>query len=388
MDAQHLAPPDHQAWREGRWDEIAGPNGKAKVVAKIRVAGPEVHTVPGVPGRWSTTGTGALTVTAAPEDGVEVDGHVVDGTVEVPSGSPLAFPGGRVGVAGGSDGAYGLIVMDHEAVTRSGLRGIDAYPYDASLVFEGEYRAVPEGRRVDVGRLTSPRSTEAVSAPVDLAVTIDGVEHVLTVIEDVPGQRLVVFTDGTSGDGTPEIGRWLRLPPLDPGSRVEVDFNRATLSHHHLAPSVFTCPLPPPGNHLPQRVEAGERALVHDAVEQVDLKDKAVTYLRYLENRAWADARAMCAGTATVWHNDGKGEESIEENIAGMVARIDAIESMRYDVVRQFARPDEVLQQHVVHVATKNGVRGQVHAAVYFRFDAGLITRVEEYANFVPGREG
>ncbi|MER6949122.1 nuclear transport factor 2 family protein [Nonomuraea sp. NPDC000554] len=118
-----------------------------------------------------------------------------------------------------------------------------------------------------------------------------------------------------------------------------------------------------------------------------DLKDIAISYLRSLEQRDWATARAMCAQTATVWHNDGKGEETIEENIKGMEGQIDAIESMRYDIIRQFSQPDEVLQQHVVHVATKDGVRGQVHAAVYFRFDGDLITRIEEYANFVPAAQ-
>jgi hypothetical protein len=68
-----------------------------------------------------------------------------------------------------------------------------------------------------------------------------------------------------------------------------------------------------------------------------------------------------------------------------MKGQIDSIESMRYDVVRQFSRPGEVLQQHVVNVATTQGMRGTVHAAVYFRFEDGLITRIEEYANFVPG---
>jgi limonene-1,2-epoxide hydrolase len=115
-----------------------------------------------------------------------------------------------------------------------------------------------------------------------------------------------------------------------------------------------------------------------------DLKDKAITYLRHLEKADWAGARAMCSDTATVWHNDGKGDETIEENITGMEGQIDAIESMRYDIIRQFSQPNEVLQQHVVNVATKNGMRGQVHAAVYFRFEGGLITRIEEYANFVP----
>ncbi|MBP2340646.1 uncharacterized protein (DUF1684 family) [Saccharothrix coeruleofusca] len=254
-------PAEHEAWRRSRWEEIAGPNGKAKVVANGRVAGREPRTVAGVPGRWSVTEAGALTVTATAGDGLRVNGEVVDGTVEVPSGSSLELPEGRAGFAGGADGFYGLVVMDPLALERSGLSGVDAYPYDPAWVFEGRYRAAPEGRRVEVGRLTSPRSTEAVLAPVDLVVTIDGTEHVLTVLEDMPGQRLVVFTDETSGDGTPEIGRWLVLPPLDPGSAVTVDFNRATLSHHHLSPTVFTCPLAPAGNHLPMRVEAGERAL-------------------------------------------------------------------------------------------------------------------------------
>jgi uncharacterized protein (DUF1684 family) len=169
-----------------------------------------------------------------------------------------------VGFAGGSDGTYGLIVMDHEAVARSGLSGIDTYPHDPAWVLEGEYRAAPDGRRIDVGRLTAPRSTEAILAPVDLAVTIDGTEYVLAVLEDMPGQRLVIFTDETNGTETPDIGRWLVLPLLEPGSTLTVDFNQATLSHHHLVPAVFTCPLSPPGNHLPLRIEAGERALVYD----------------------------------------------------------------------------------------------------------------------------
>ena len=113
----------------------------------------------------------------------------------------------------------------------------------------------------------SPRTTNAVNAPVDLAVTINGTEHLLHVIETMPGQRLVVFTDETNGNGTTKIGRWLLLPLQEPGSTVAVDFNLAILSQHHVSPAVFTCPTEPAGNHLPMRVEAGERALIyrHDA---------------------------------------------------------------------------------------------------------------------------
>jgi hypothetical protein len=118
-----------------------------------------------------------------------------------------------------------------------------------------------------------------------------------------------------------------------------------------------------------------------------DLADKVTSYLRHLENRDWVGARAMCTETATVWHNDGKGEQTIDENVAGMAGQVASIESMHYDITRQFSRPGEILQQHAVKVATKDGTRGEVHAAAYFRFVDGLIDRIEEYASFLPAPE-
>lgn len=267
MTTQQI-PADHEAWRQGRWEEIAGANGKAKVAANAKITTPGPHTLAGIPGEWRTTESGDLTVTAKATDGVRVAGSLIDGTSPVPSGSPLEFPDNRVGFAGGEDGSYGLVVMDQDRLQRSGLTGIETFPYNPAWIFEGQYRAAPEGRRIEVGRLTSPRSTEAILAPVDLAVTIDGTEYVLAVLQDFPGQRLVIFTDETNGESTPAIGRWLVMPLLEPGSTVTVDFNKATLSHHHLNPEVFVCPLSPPGNHLPMRVEAGERALIHTATHQ------------------------------------------------------------------------------------------------------------------------
>jgi uncharacterized protein len=256
-------PAEYRAWRKARWQDIAGPNGKAMVVANGKVAGPDTHVIPGIPGRWSTTAAGALTVTAVAEDGVKVNGVAAGGTVEVPAGSSLEFLGGRVGFAGGANGAYALVVMDPEALPRSGLSGIDTFPYDPAWVLEGEYRPAPAGRRIEVGRLTAPRTTEAIPAPVDLAVTIDGTEYVLSVLEDSPGRRLGIFTDETSGTETPEIGRWLVLPQRAPGKTFTVDFNQTTLSYHHVRPAIFHCPLSPPGNHLPVRIDAGERAYLY-----------------------------------------------------------------------------------------------------------------------------
>lgn len=256
-------PAEYEAWRQSRWEEVAGPQGKARVVATAKITGPGPQLLPRIPGEWRTTPAGALTVTAGPEDCVVIGGRPVDGTVEVPSGGSVEFPGNRVGFTGGADGSYGLVVMDRGRPERTGITGIATFPYDPAWVFEGRYRPAPEGRRIEVGRLTSPPSTEAILAPVDLVVTVHGTEYVLAVLQDFPGQRLAIFTDETNGDSTPDIGRWLVLPLLEPGSKLTVDFNQATLSHHHLNPAVFVCPLSPPGNHLPMPVPAGERALIH-----------------------------------------------------------------------------------------------------------------------------
>lgn len=118
------------------------------------------------------------------------------------------------------------------------------------------------------------------------------------------------------------------------------------------------------------------------------LRQKAVVYLRHIENGEFSQARAMCTGTATVWHNDGKGEQTIDENVAFMERLIGTFTSVHYDIVRQFSDENAVLQQHVVEVTPLEGMGGQVLAAVYFQFDGELISRIEEYANFVPHSEG
>lgn len=57
---------------------------------------------------------------------------------------------------------------------------------------------------------------------------------------------------------------------------------------------------------------------------------------------------------------------------------------MRYAITRQFSQSNEVLQHHVANVAPRDGMRGQGHVPCTFASNGGLMTRIEEYANFVP----
>lgn len=251
------SPHDHEAWKQARWAEIAGPQGLAGVVLmeKITTAG---QVLGGVPGKWNPHTADGLTLSAGRADGVTVDGQQVDGTVVISSESEIIFPGARIGSVGGGDGVYGLRIWDPDAPTISRLRAIAAYPFDPNWVIDAEYRPAPTERVVAVQRVTTPPSEDEVRAPGDLMFEIAGHQHTLQVIETFPGQRLVVFTDATSGNQTPGIGRWLILSTPEAGA-LSIDFNRVVLAHHSFSP-VFPCPLPPAGNHLPLRVEAGERA--------------------------------------------------------------------------------------------------------------------------------
>ncbi|WP_434445616.1 DUF1684 domain-containing protein [Lentzea sp. E54] len=392
-------PEEYATWRKNRWAEVSGPAGKAGTVmlAMVSHSGPAVA---GLPGRWEVSASGILTLTATAADGLSVGGRPVTGAVEVEPGSQVEFPDGRVCFVAGRDGTYGLVVWDPSTPALTRLREIAAYPYDPSWVVDAEYRPVP-GRTVEVERLTTPRSKETVPAPADLVVELGGEQHTLTVVETVPGFPLVVFTDATSGTSTPEIGRWLVLPPHE-GSTVRLDFNQVILPHHVFS-TAFPCPLPLEANHLPVVVDAGERAPLFDeggentATEPekkgqhgtMELTEKAVQYLRHLEKFDFASMRAMCTDTATVWHNDGKGEQTIDENLEQLERMSSgggggAI-TLRYDITRQFQKPNEVLQQHVLHIGMPGGSGNELHVAMYFRFENGLIDRIEEYANMGSG---
>jgi uncharacterized protein (DUF1684 family)/ketosteroid isomerase-like protein len=377
---------DYEAWRRGRWGEIAGHLGKAGVVRLATITG-SAQTVEGVPGRWDASDSDGLRFTAAGADGVSLDGRPVNGTVTLTGGSSLRLPGERTVAISGGEGIYGVTVWDPAVPSLARLREIAVFPVDPTYVVDAEYRRTP-GREVEIERLTDPPTTHVLPAPADLVFDLAGQQHSLTVIETFPGNLLVVFTDSTSGAETPGTGRWVVLPPVE-GDTVRVDFNQAVLPLHVFS-RAFPCPLTPAGNHVPVPVPVGERAPVYGEPEgtreamSTDIKDTAVRYLRRLEAGDYAGMRALCTDTATVWHNDGKGQQTIDENLAMLEDGPAAEASLRYDITRQFSEADEVLQQHVLRITNADGPVGEVQAAMYFRFKDGLIDRIEEYANFIP----
>jgi hypothetical protein len=115
-----------------------------------------------------------------------------------------------------------------------------------------------------------------------------------------------------------------------------------------------------------------------------NISEKVDSGLRLLEAHDFTGFRAMCTSRSTVWQNDGKGEHTIEERMEQFKSFVTTVDSLRYNVIRRFQKPNEVLQQHVLHLAMSDGSRSEVHAAVHFRFEGDLIDRIEEYVYTVP----
>ncbi|MEE3233616.1 MAG: DUF1684 domain-containing protein [Candidatus Latescibacterota bacterium] len=64
------------------------------------------------------------------------------------------------------------------------------------------------------------------------------------------------FTDDTNGKDTYQIGRYVQLMPIEDGLYT-IDFNHA-YNPYCIYDNLYVCPLPPPNNHLPFEITAGE----------------------------------------------------------------------------------------------------------------------------------
>lgn len=151
---------------------------------------------------------------------------------------------------------YAVRVRDEEAPTRKGFRGIELFPPDPAYRLEAQFEPFSEVRTVEVPTVLG--YFDRMRAPGYVRFWWKGQEYRLLALDDTGDGRLfLVFGDLTNRSETYGGGRFLYADPPEKG-RVILDFNRA-----YNPPCAFTpyatCPLPPPENRLPFRVEAGEK---------------------------------------------------------------------------------------------------------------------------------
>ncbi|MFP2931498.1 DUF1684 domain-containing protein [Pyxidicoccus sp. 3LG] len=149
----------------------------------------------------------------------------------------------------------GVRVKDSEAPARKQFHGIATYPTSATWRVEARFEPSETPRTIEVPNVLGTQ--EAMKVPGVLVFTVNGKEYRLTPVEDGSEQLFIIFADETNRDATYPAGRFL-YADMPKDGRVVLDFNRA-----YNPPCAFTrfatCPLPPRGNRLALRVEAGEK---------------------------------------------------------------------------------------------------------------------------------
>ncbi|MCB1009418.1 MAG: DUF1684 domain-containing protein [Acidobacteria bacterium] len=260
-----------ESWRAGRIERLQRPDGWLTLVglAWLETGDNAVGSAPdsgvalpaGAPAKLGTIRVegGAATFTATPGVEVTADGARVS-TIRMRSdrdGDPTVLLHGslRLYVIGRND-RLAVRVKDADAPARTRFAGIEHFPVDARWRVQARFEPAPAGNEVEVPNALG--YMEKMNAPGHVVFELGGETQRLLALDDTGDGRLfLVFGDLTTGRETYGGGRFLYTDPPKDG-KVEIDFNRA-----YNPPCVFTpyatCPLPPPGNKMKVRVEAGEK---------------------------------------------------------------------------------------------------------------------------------
>ena len=143
--------------------------------------------------------------------------------------------------------------VDHPA--RLAFAGLEHFPEDPAWVIHAAWEVLEVPEALAIGMKGGAADTVTIRHRARF--THAGHPVVLTPTHTKGGKPMFVFRDATAGRETYGAARFLFGEDIAEGA-ITLDFNRAINP-----PCAFTdlaiCPLPPPGNVLPFRVEAGER---------------------------------------------------------------------------------------------------------------------------------
>jgi uncharacterized protein (DUF1684 family) len=153
-------------------------------------------------------------------------------------------------------GRFGIRLKDRNSPIRKSFTGLKWFEIAETYRVEARWVSHPQPKPVKVPNILG--QTEAMPSPGYADFTLNGKPVRLDgVLEDPHAEQLFfILRDQTSGKETYGAGRFL-YADLPKGGKVVLDFNKA-----YNPPCAFTpyatCPLPPPQNWMPVRVEAGE----------------------------------------------------------------------------------------------------------------------------------
>jgi uncharacterized protein (DUF1684 family) len=153
-------------------------------------------------------------------------------------------------------GEYAIRLRDSASEALMTFEGLDHFPVATGWRVAARWHPHDPPKEIPMPNVLDVPSTS--TSPGAAVFQVDGEEYSLDLTGDPQeGHLFLVFGDGTNGAESYSGGRFLSVDAPDDNGWVILDFNRA-----YNPPCVFTpfatCPVPPPGNILPLRTEAGE----------------------------------------------------------------------------------------------------------------------------------
>ncbi len=137
------------------------------------------------------------------------------------------------------------------------LDHIPSFPIDPEYVVEAQLMPYAEAKTITVNTPFQDY-TQDYSCPGELHFKLKGKKLKLLPFESGKGY-FIIISDETSGIESYGGGRFMYTSP-DSTGRILLDFNRAY--NPPCAVTAFAaCPMPPSDNHLPVRIEAGEKRM-------------------------------------------------------------------------------------------------------------------------------
>ena len=148
---------------------------------------------------------------------------------------------------------YAIRLKDKQSKFRREFTGLHWYPVKPEYRVVAQFVSYEKPKMITIPNILG--ETEQASSEGYAAFTLNGHEYRLEPVRE-DDQLFFIFRDQTSAKETYGSGRFL-YTDLPKDGKVILDFNKA-----YNPPCAFTpfatCPLPPPQNRLPVRIEAGE----------------------------------------------------------------------------------------------------------------------------------
>ncbi len=250
-------------WRQRRATRLKAEDGWLSLVGLDWLHdGKNELRLPGGPAGQIDLQNGRTTLEPAKGSGLTISGQPMTAPVDLlndvdPKGPTVVKRGSVQFQIIKRNDRYGVRVKDAQSEARLNFKGLDYFPTDPRWRIVAKLEPYNPPKKIPITNVLGMTGDEV--SPGALVFTANGKEYRIDPINEQGEEDLfIIIKDQTSRDATYPAGRYLYAKRPGPDGTTVVDFNKA-----YSPPCTFTpfatCPLPPPQNILPFRIEAGEK---------------------------------------------------------------------------------------------------------------------------------